>query len=79
MQLATPVIIGQVAVFSMNFVDTVMAGRLPDKEIALGFSYGNRMEFTFLFMTLSRIIDLLYNYIATNFGIQQPCSEGGRF
>ena len=35
MQLATPVIIGQVAVFSMNFVDTVMAGRLPDREIAL--------------------------------------------
>ena len=35
MQLATPVIIGQVAVFSMNFVDTVMAGRLPNKEIAL--------------------------------------------
>ncbi|MEE4216750.1 MAG: MATE family efflux transporter [Xanthomonadales bacterium] len=35
MQMATPVIIGQVAVFSMNFVDTVMAGRLPDKEIAL--------------------------------------------
>jgi MATE family multidrug resistance protein len=35
MHLATPVIIGQVAVFSMNFVDTVMAGRLPNKEIAL--------------------------------------------
>lgn len=35
MRLATPVIIGQLAVFSMNFVDTVMAGRLPDKEIAL--------------------------------------------
>ena len=35
MQLALPVIIGQVAVFSMNFVDTVMAGRLPNKEIAL--------------------------------------------
>ena len=35
MQLATPVIIGQLAVFSMNFVDTVMAGRLPDREIAL--------------------------------------------
>ena len=35
MHLATPVIIGQVAVFSMNFVDTLMAGRLPDKEIAL--------------------------------------------
>ncbi|MDT8322378.1 MAG: MATE family efflux transporter [Xanthomonadales bacterium] len=35
MQLAAPVIIGQLAVFSMNFVDTVMAGRLPEKEIAL--------------------------------------------
>ena len=35
MHLATPVIIGQLAVFSMNFVDTVMAGRLPEKEIAL--------------------------------------------
>ncbi len=35
MRLATPVIIGQLAVFSMNFVDTVMAGRLPDKEISL--------------------------------------------
>lgn len=35
MRLATPVIIGQLAVFSMNFVDTVMAGRLPEKEIAL--------------------------------------------
>ena len=35
MRLATPVIIGQVAVFSMNFIDTVMAGRLPDKEISL--------------------------------------------
>jgi len=35
MQLATPVIIGQLAVFSMNFVDTVMSGRLPDREVAL--------------------------------------------
>lgn len=35
MVLATPVIIGQLAVFSMNFVDTVMAGRLPQKEVAL--------------------------------------------
>jgi len=35
MKLAAPVIVGQVAVFSMNFVDTVMAGRLPDREIAL--------------------------------------------
>lgn len=35
LQLAMPVVIGMVASFSMNFVDTVMAGRLPDKELAL--------------------------------------------
>jgi len=35
LQLAAPVILGQVAIFSMNFVDTVMSGRLPAKEIAL--------------------------------------------
>ncbi|MCP4048118.1 MAG: hypothetical protein GY732_19255, partial [Gammaproteobacteria bacterium] len=35
LQLAVPVAVGMVASFSMNFVDTVMAGRLPDKEIAL--------------------------------------------
>jgi len=35
LQLAMPVIIGQLAVFSMNFVDTVMSGRLPNREVAL--------------------------------------------
>lgn len=35
LQLALPVIIGQVAVFSMNFVDTVMSGRLPNRDVAL--------------------------------------------
>ncbi len=35
LQLAMPVVIGMVASFSMNFVDTLMAGRLDDKEIAL--------------------------------------------
>src|SRR5210317_829195 len=35
LQLAVPVMIGMVASFSMNFVDTLMAGRLPSKEIAL--------------------------------------------
>lgn len=35
LELAIPVVIGMVASFSMNFVDTVMAGRLPNKEIAL--------------------------------------------
>lgn len=35
LQLAIPVVVGMVASFSMNFVDTLMAGRLPDKEISL--------------------------------------------
>ncbi|HLF32390.1 MAG TPA: MATE family efflux transporter [Xanthomonadales bacterium] len=35
LQLAAPVILGQLAIFSMNFVDTVMSGRLPQKDIAL--------------------------------------------
>jgi len=35
LQLAAPVMIGMVASFGMNFVDTVMAGRLPQKEVAL--------------------------------------------
>jgi len=35
LQLAVPVMIGQLAVFSMNFVDTVMSGRLPNREVAL--------------------------------------------
>lgn len=30
-----PVVVGMVASFSMNFVDTLMAGRLPDKEVSL--------------------------------------------
>lgn len=30
-----PVIIGQLGVFGMNFVDTVMAGRLPERDLAL--------------------------------------------
>lgn len=35
LQLALPVIIGQTAIFSMNFVDTVMSGRLPNRDVAL--------------------------------------------
>jgi MATE family multidrug resistance protein len=35
LQLAAPVMIGLIASFGMNFVDTVMAGRLPEKDIAL--------------------------------------------
>lgn len=35
LQLAAPVMVGMVASFSMNFVDTLMAGRLPDKDVSL--------------------------------------------
>ena len=35
LQLAAPVMIGLFAGFAMNFIDTVMAGRLPEKDIAL--------------------------------------------
>jgi MATE family multidrug resistance protein len=35
LELAAPVMIGLVASFAMNFIDTVMAGRLPEKEVAL--------------------------------------------
>ncbi|MCW8924680.1 MAG: MATE family efflux transporter [Xanthomonadales bacterium] len=35
LQLAVPVMIGMVAGFSMNFVDTLMAGRLPNNQISL--------------------------------------------
>ncbi len=35
LELATPVMIGLVASFGMNFVDTVMAGRLAEKDVAL--------------------------------------------
>ncbi len=35
LELATPVMIGLGASFGMNFVDTVMAGRLAEKDVAL--------------------------------------------
>ena len=35
LHLALPVMVGQLAVFSMNFIDTVMSGRLPNRDIAL--------------------------------------------
>ena len=35
LELGTPVMVGLVASFGMNFVDTVMSGRLPEKDIAL--------------------------------------------
>ena len=41
--------LGQVAVFSMNFIDTVMAGRLPQKDIALaGLGIGGALWSAFM-------------------------------
>ncbi len=53
LHLATPVIIGQVAVFSMSFVDTVMSGRLPNREVALaGLGIGGAVWSALLMFTL---------------------------
>jgi MATE family multidrug resistance protein len=57
MHLATPVMIGQLAVFSMSFVDTVMAGRLPEKEIALAaLGIGGAVWSSMLMMVLGTLM-----------------------
>jgi MATE family multidrug resistance protein len=53
LHLAAPVMIGQLAVFSMNFVDTVMSGRLPNKDVALaGLGIGGAIWSAMLMFTL---------------------------
>jgi len=55
--LAAPVMIGQIAVFSMNFVDTVMSGRLPNKEVALaGLGIGGAVWSAMLMLTLGLLM-----------------------
>ena len=59
LQLATPVIVGMVASFSMNFVDTLMAGRLPEKEIALaGIATGGAIWSAVLMFVLGVLMSL---------------------
>src|SRR5210317_2210691 len=59
LQLAAPVIVGMVASFSMNFVDTLMAGRLPDKEIALaGIASGGAIWSAVLMFVLGLLMSL---------------------
>jgi MATE family multidrug resistance protein len=59
LQLAIPVVVGMVASFSMNFVDTLMAGRLPDKEIALaGIATGGAIWSAFLMFILGVLMAL---------------------
>ena len=49
--------IGQVAVFSMSFVDTVMSGRLPNKEVALaGLGIGGAVFSAMLMFTLGTLM-----------------------
>lgn len=57
LQLALPVVIGQVAVFSMSFVDTVMSGRLPDRQLALaGLGIGGAMWSALMVATIGLLM-----------------------
>jgi MATE family multidrug resistance protein len=57
LQLALPVVVGQVAVFSMSFVDTVMAGRLPDRQLALaGLGIGSSMWSALMVFTIGLLM-----------------------
>jgi len=57
LQLALPVVIGQVAVFSMSFVDTVMAGRLPERQLALaGLGIGGAMWSALMVFTIGLLM-----------------------
>ncbi|MDZ4729367.1 MAG: MATE family efflux transporter [Xanthomonadales bacterium] len=57
LQLSLPVVIGQVAVYSMSFVDTVMAGRLPDRQLALaGLGIGGAMWSAFMVFTIGLLM-----------------------
>ena len=59
LQLAIPVVVGMVASFSMNFVDTLMAGRLPEKEIALaGIATGGAIWSAMLMFILGLLMAL---------------------
>jgi len=76
LQLAIPVIVGMVASFSMNFVDTLMAGRLPGKEIALaGIATGGAI-WSAVFMFVLGVLMALQPVVAQMDGAGNR-SEGG--
>lgn len=59
LELATPVMIGLVASFGMNFVDTVMAGRLPNKDVALAaLATGGALWSAMLMLTIGLLMAL---------------------
>lgn len=59
LELAAPVMIGLIASFGMNFVDTVMAGRLPEKDIALAaLAIGGALWSAMLMFTIGTLMAL---------------------
>jgi len=76
LQLAIPVVVGMVASFSMNFVDTLMAGRLPDKEVALaGIATGGAIWSGLLMFSLGILMAL--QPVVAQFDGAGNRSEGG--
>ena len=76
LQLAIPVVVGMVASFSMNFVDTLMAGRLPDKEIALaGIATGGAIWSAMLMFVLGVLMAL--QPVVAQFDGSGEQAEGG--
>ncbi len=52
-----PVIIGQLGVFGMNFIDTVMAGRLPERDLALaGLGTGGALWSAMLMLVIGALM-----------------------
>lgn len=57
LQLALPVIIGQLGVFGMNFIDTIMAGRLPERDLALaGLGTGGALFSSMLMLVIGSMM-----------------------
>jgi len=77
LQLAVPVMIGMVAGFSMNFVDTLMAGRLPSKEIALSAIATGGAVWSAVLMFILGILMALQPVVAQLDGADDQ-SEGGK-
>ena len=77
LQLAVPVIVGMVASFSMNFVDTLMAGRLPSKEIALSAIATGGAIWSAVLMFVIGILMALQPVVAQYDGAGER-AEGGR-
>jgi len=59
LELGAPVMIGLVASFGMNFVDTVMAGRLDEKDVALAaLATGGAIWSAMLMLTVGTLMAL---------------------